>query len=228
MSTRSRGSRGPGDCLPSHLETNEALGLGPPNGCVIPLPSDAEAAVPVGGDVLDDGHVRVLRPLCLRRALLIVLLLPANDFVTVSLAVDHATPSPRPERWRIGAVVGAALSLAAVVLAESFLDLWLSRGMFGLSWSQTQTVIFLMLVFSGQATVYVVRERGHFWKSRPVRWLLAATIGDVVVISALAVGGVLMTPVGIGYVALTLAIAGAFMLVMDPVKVSVLRRFGLA
>ena len=159
--------------------------------------------------------------------LLIVLLLLANDFVTMSLAVDHARPSPQPERWRVGALVAASLVLAVVVLAESFLDLWLARGVFGLGLQQTQTLIFVMLVFSGQATVYVVRERGHFWKSRPVSWLVAATCFDVVVVSALAVGGVLMTPLALPYVLLVLAIAGAFMVVMDPLKVVVLRRLGL-
>jgi H+-transporting ATPase len=159
--------------------------------------------------------------------LLIVLLLLANDFVTMSLAVDHARPSPRPERWRVSALVSASLALATVVLAESFLDLWLARGVFHLSWPETQTLIFLMLVFSGQATVYVVRERGHFWTSRPVGWLVAATVADVIVVSALAVGGVLMTPIGLPYVLLVLGVAAAFMLVMDPVKVVALRRFGL-
>ena len=50
---------------------------------------------------------------------------------------------------------------------------------------------------------------------------------DVIVVSALAVGGVLMAPIAAGSVILALAIAVAFMLVMDPVKVAVLRRFGL-
>jgi H+-transporting ATPase len=158
---------------------------------------------------------------------LVVLLLLANDFVTMSLAVDRARPSPRPERWRIGAIVGASLALAMVVLAESFLDLWLARGVFGLTWPQTQTFIFLMLVFSGQATVYVVRERDHFWTSRPVGWLFLATAADVALVSALALGGVLMTPLGVGYVAVALAVAAAFMFVMDPLKVESLRRFGL-
>ena len=159
--------------------------------------------------------------------LLVVLLLLANDFVTMSLAVDHARPSPRPERWRVGALVSASLALAVVVLVESFLDLWLARGVFHLSWHQTQTLIFLMLVFSGQATVYVVRERSHFWKSRPARWLVAATTVDIIVVSALAIGGVLMTPLAVPYVALVFVIAVGFMFVMDPVKVVALRRFGL-
>jgi hypothetical protein len=57
--------------------------------------------------------------------------------------------------------------------------------------------------------------------------LFLATAGDVIVVSALAVGGLLMAPVAVGYVTLALAIAAAFMFVMDPVKVAVLRRFGL-
>jgi H+-transporting ATPase len=159
--------------------------------------------------------------------LLIVLLLLANDFVTMSLAVDRVRASSQPARWQVGALVGAALSLAAVVLAESFLDLWLARGVFHLSLAQAQTLIFLMLVFSGQATVYVVRERDRFWRSRPSPWLVAATTLDVLVVSFLAWRGVLMTALGLPYVALVLGIACAFMLVMDPVKIAVLRRFGL-
>jgi hypothetical protein len=50
----------------------------------------------------------------------------------------------------------------------------------------------------------------------------------MVVVSALAVGGVLMTPIAWPYVLLVLAVAGAFMLVMDPLNVVVLRRLGLA
>ncbi len=160
--------------------------------------------------------------------LLIVLLLLANDFVTMSLAVDRARPSARPARWRVGALVSASLALAVVVIGESFLDLWLARGVFHLGWHQTQTLIFLMLVFSGQATVYVVRERDHFWKSRPVGWILAATCGDVAIVTALAVGGVLMAPISAGLVAMVLGIALGFMAIMDPVKVAALRRFDLA
>ncbi|HEV2311166.1 MAG TPA: plasma-membrane proton-efflux P-type ATPase [Acidimicrobiia bacterium] len=159
--------------------------------------------------------------------LLIVLLLLANDFVTMSLAVDRVRGSSQPARWQVGALVGAALSLAVVVLAESLLDLWLARGVFHLSLAQAQTLIFLMLVFSGQATVYVVRERDRFWRSRPAAWLLAATTFDVIAVSLLAWRGVLMTALGLPYIGLVLAIAAAFMLVMDPVKVAVLRRFRL-
>lgn len=46
-------------------------------------------------------------------------------------------------------------------------------------------------------------------------------------VSALAVGGGLMTPIALPYGLLVLAVAAAFMLVMDPLKVVVVRRLGL-
>jgi H+-transporting ATPase len=155
---------------------------------------------------------------------LIVLLLFANDFVTMSLAVDRSRPSPFPDRWNIRALTSAALLLATVVVAESFLDLGLARNVFGLSLAQTQTLMFVMLVFTGQATVYVVRERERFWASRPVKWLLLATTMDVLVISWFAAAGIFMTAVPLGLVALVGVIAVAFMFVMDPIKVRTLRR----
>jgi H+-transporting ATPase len=158
---------------------------------------------------------------------LIVLLLFANDFVTMSLAVDRSRPSPFPDRWNIRALTSAALLLAGVVVAESFLDLGLARHVFGLSLAQTQTLMFVMLVFTGQATVYVVRERERFWTSRPVKWLLLATTMDVLVITWFAAAGIFMTAVPLGLVALVGVIAVAFMFVMDPIKVRTLRRLHL-
>lgn len=149
---------------------------------------------------------------------LIVLLLFANDFVTMSLATDHATPNPTPDRWQVRQLVGSAVLLAIVLLAESFLVLWLMRGTFHQSLAQTQTLVFLMLVFSGQSTVYVVRELRHFWASRPSSTMLLATAGDLLVVSTLATWGVLMTPVHPWLIAITLAVALGFMLVLDQAK----------
>ncbi len=71
----------------------------------------------------------------------IVLLLFANDFVTMSLAVDRVRPSPRPDRWRTGALTALGVGLA------------LARGVLHLPPAQVQTLMFTMLVFTGQATV---------------------------------------------------------------------------
>ncbi len=158
---------------------------------------------------------------------LIILLLFANDFVTMSIATDSVGYSSRPDRWRVGSLVASAVPLALGVLAESFLVLYLAMGVFHLTLPQTQTLVFVMLVFSGQATVYLVRQRRHFWSGAPSRWLVAATVGDLIVVTSLATFGVLMSAVELPLVLLVLAIAVVFALLMDPLKVGIFRRFGL-
>lgn len=157
----------------------------------------------------------------------IVLLLFANDFVTMSLAVDRVRPSAWPDRWRAGALTAAALVLAVGVAGQSFLDLWLARAAFHLTWGQTQTLMFVMLVVTGQATVYLVRERGRLWSSRPSPLLLVATAGDLVAVGLVARFGILMPAVSVGPMLAVLGIAAASMLALDPVKVRVVRKLGL-
>ncbi len=158
---------------------------------------------------------------------LVVLLLFANDFVTMSIATDSVGYSSRPDRWEIVPLITAAGLLALLVLAESFLVLYLTIGVFHLDLPQVQTLIFVMLVFTGQATVYLVRERRHFWAARPSNWLMATTAGDLIVVILLAIHGLLMAAVSLLLVLMVLGIAAAFMLVIDPIKVAIFRRFNL-
>jgi len=150
---------------------------------------------------------------------LIVLLLFANDFVTMAIATDRVTPAATPQRWHVQQLFALAASLALVLLVEAGVVLWLSEtGPLHLSSAQIPTVIFLMLVFSGQATVYVVRESRAFWRSRPSNLLLTATGADVVVVSLLAIMGILMAPVPVGIVLLIALLALFFMLLLDVLK----------
>ena len=158
---------------------------------------------------------------------LVVLLLFANDFVTMSIATDNVGYSRKPDRWRVAALVASAGLLALLVLGESFLVLYLAEGVFRLAWPQVQTLVFVMLVFSGQATVYLVRQRHHLWRGRPSKWLVVATVADLIVVSLLATQGLLMAAVDWPAVLAVLGIAIAFMILMDPIKIAVFARFGL-
>jgi len=57
---------------------------------------------------------------------------------------------------------------------------------------QLQTFVFDLLVFSGQFTVYVVRERRFFWASLPGKWLLTSSLADFLAISLMSVYGILI------------------------------------
>jgi H+-transporting ATPase len=149
---------------------------------------------------------------------LIVLLLFANDFVTMSLATDHVRPSRHPARWNVRHLVATSAVLALMLLVEAFLVLWGARDLLHLGWPQVRTVVFLMLVATGQATVYVVREVRSFWTSRPSTILLASTAADLVVVGLMAAAGVLMAAVPAVVVLEVFGVALVFMLALDAAK----------
>lgn len=154
---------------------------------------------------------------------LILLLLFANDFVTMSLAADRVTFSRKPDRWRIRPLVGIALVLALAWVVFCFVVFLLGRDVYHLDVPQLQTLMFLTLVFSGQATVYLVRERRHFWHSLPGHWLILSSIIDVIVVSLLATCGVLMAPVSPLLVVALIVLVGVCLLLLDILKTRLLR-----
>jgi H+-transporting ATPase len=159
--------------------------------------------------------------------LLIVLLLFTNDFVTMSIATDHVSYSPKPDRWNVRTLMLTGSVLAAFVLLLSFAVFFTARDFLGLPLRQIQTLVFLMLVATGQGNVYLIRERGHFWRSWPSRWLIGSSIADIAVVATMAVNGILMAPLRPILVAALLAVVAIYMLVLDQLKVPVFRRFGI-
>ena len=156
--------------------------------------------------------------------LLIVLLLFTNDFVTMSITTDHVSYSRKPDRWNIKILMLAGATLAALVLLLSFTVFFTGRNVLGLPLAQLQTLVFVMLVATGQGNVYLVRERGHFWQSRPSAWLAGSSIADLAVVTLMATKGVLMTPVSPLLIAELLAGVAIFLLVLDQFKVLLFRR----
>jgi H+-transporting ATPase len=159
--------------------------------------------------------------------MLVVLLLFTNDFVTMSIATDHVSFSPQPDRWNIRTLMLTAGTLAGLVLILSFTVFFIGRDTLHLPLRQLQTLVFLMLVFTGQGNVYLVRERERFWHSRPSCWLVFSSVADIVVVSLMATSGILMAPISWTLVASLLIIVMIFLFVIDGVKVHIFRRFGV-
>jgi len=115
--------------------------------------------------------------------LLIVMLLFTNDFVTMSIATDHVAASPTPDRWHIRSLMLAGIILGSLVPASVLRAVFLWARFLGLALPQLQTLVFVTLVFTGQGMVYLVRERCHFWHSRPSRWMILSSIVDVSIVA---------------------------------------------
>ena len=154
--------------------------------------------------------------------LLVLLLLFANDFVTMSLASDRVRSSPKPDRWNVRTLVLSSLVVAGAWLVYIFAVYLIGHAM-QLSYPTLQTLDFLGLVFSGLANVILVRERGHLWASRPGNFLLWASMADIVVVSLLARMGWLMSPLPLSITAILLGATALYTLLLDQIKVPLLR-----
>ncbi|MFZ1139131.1 MAG: plasma-membrane proton-efflux P-type ATPase [Candidatus Sulfotelmatobacter sp.] len=156
--------------------------------------------------------------------LLIVLLLFTNDFVTMSIATDTVSYSPQPDRWHIRSLVLVGLVLGSLVLVLSFGIFLAGRYWLQLPLPQLQTLVFVTLVFTGQGTVYLVRQRHHFWKSRPSKWLLLSSAADITVVSVLATCGILMEAIRAQMVFTVLIVSACYLVAIDLVKIGLLRK----
>ncbi|MGC8627075.1 MAG: plasma-membrane proton-efflux P-type ATPase [Acidimicrobiales bacterium] len=155
--------------------------------------------------------------------LLVVLLLLTNNIATMSLATDRVGTPRYPERWTVRSLLIASVGLSLPILALSFGVWFAGADGLGLGVPALQTLTFVWLVTSAQATIYSVRERHHFWHSAPSLWLAASSALDLVVVVVLAWQGWLMTPIGGAALGLGVGAGFAFLLVADVMKTTTFR-----
>lgn len=151
-------------------------------------------------------------------ATLIVLLLFTNDFVTMTIATDRVQPAPRPQRWAVRRLVGAAALFAVLSLTFSFSFYWWARDTQELGAAQLQTVVFLLLVFTNQACIYVLRGDGRLWSFAPGRWMVIASGCDLIAVALCARFGVLMAALPWGLIAVQLGAVILFAMILDQAK----------
>lgn len=156
--------------------------------------------------------------------MLMVLMMVTGDFLAMSSSTDNVRPSPRPSVWRIGRlfVAGVIMGLVDLMFCAGCLTTGYCILGFGIGALRTMSVV--TLVFSGQAVLYVSREREHLWSSRPGRWLVVSSVVDVAIVSLLAANGILMTALPIIVLVGLLAAAAVFALALDAVKLLLFAR----
>jgi len=156
---------------------------------------------------------------------LIVLLLFTNDFVTMTIATDRVQPAAKPQHWQVRRLMAAATLFGILSLLFTFSVYWWIRTTQGLDAPQMQTVVFLLLVFTNQACIYVLRTDGRLWSFAPGRWMLLASTGDIVLVSLLATLGWLMAALPAPLVAGLIAASALFAVLLDQAKRVIFPRF---
>ena len=159
--------------------------------------------------------------------MLMVLILFLNDFLTMSISTDRMGFSPRPNRWKTRGILLCATVLAACKLMFSLgVFLW-GHYVLALDMRHLQTLTFAALILSSQAGVYLLRERGHFWRSPPSRFLVGSSVLGLGVMAAFVLGGILMPPISPLLLLGIAAIGGVYFSGLDWVKVWLFRRLDL-
>jgi H+-transporting ATPase len=153
---------------------------------------------------------------------LMVLLFMTNDFLSMSLTTDRASPASSPSVWRMGGITRAAAVLGACKLAFSTSILAFGKFRLGLGVGELQTLAFATLVAGNQAVLYVLRERRSMWSSRPGNWVVASSAVDIGIASILVLTGTLMTSLPWEFLAALLIAGIGFTLILDRIKLLVM------
>ncbi|MDD5406072.1 MAG: plasma-membrane proton-efflux P-type ATPase [Sulfurovaceae bacterium] len=156
---------------------------------------------------------------------LLVLLVFVTDAATMSLSTDRVTPSLIPERWAVRSMIMRSLGFVALLILLSATVWWVAVVVLRLSIAQSQTLIFVWLVFgSTQANLYSMRTRGYFWeKPHPGRWIILATILDLGIVTLMATQGWLMAPIPLSLIGGLLLLAILFLASADLLKLGLMR-----
>jgi H+-transporting ATPase len=158
-----------------------------------------------------------------------VLLLFLGDFVSMSISTDNVRSSLKPDTFDMRRLFGVSGSLGILMTIESAIFAVPALSYFGLigNVEKIYTFGFAYLNLVGVSTLMIVRERNHFWKSRPSKFLSITVLAEVLFVIAISVLGVLeLAP--LGYVPV-LAILGYALLttflINDAIKVYLIRKF---
>ena len=151
-------------------------------------------------------------------AVMIVMLALLNDGAILSIAYDNVHYKNAPEAWNMRLVLGIATVLGIVGPIAAFGLFFLTDRVFHLDHPHIQTMMYLMLSVAGHLTIFQTRTRGPFWSIRPARILWMAVLGTQMLATAIAVFGVLVTPIGWGWAAFVWGYALVWFFLTDPVK----------
>ena len=158
-----------------------------------------------------------------------VLLLFLGDFVSMSISTDNVRASLKPDTFDMRRLFGVSGSLGVLMIIESAIFAVPALSYFGLigNVEEIYTFGFAYLNLAGVFTLMIVRERNHFWNSRPSRFLSITVLAEILLVIAISILGILeLAPLGymsvlsiLGYTLLTT------FLINDPIKVYLIHKF---
>ena len=156
-----------------------------------------------------------------------VLLVFANDFVSMTLATDNVKSTSNPNKWNVRNIILASLVPALFYVLGDIIVILIGIHYFHLQWSNLTTLVMLSFIFNSQFRILIVRERNHFWSSLPGKGLLISSASAIIGISLISLFGILIPPLSLIVVLTVLGLSALFTFGIDFPKYWMFRKFGL-
>jgi H+-transporting ATPase len=151
-------------------------------------------------------------------AFAIILYFFLTDFVKIALSTDNFKWSKKPDTWNINGAVKASAILGLLVILESFGLLYVVLNCFHVALGDPALYTFTLeiLFYSAMFLIFNVRERRHFWDSKPSKTLIAVIIISIIVATGIVTVGIPdLTPVPLTQTLLVMSLSAAFSLVVN-------------
>jgi len=160
-----------------------------------------------------------------------LLMIFMTDFVKISLSTDNVKWSDKPAKWNISGLAKIGIAVGLTMTLEAFGILYIGLHYFNLNADNEalSTFSFEILLFFALFSIFVVREKGHFWQSAPSKTLLIILIADIML-------GIILSSFGLlGFKAISLeetlvvfaCTAVSSFIINDLVKVMLFKKFPL-
>jgi len=116
-----------------------------------------------------------------------------TDFVKISLSTDNVKPSTKPSKWNINGLAKIGIVIGLIMTIEAFGLLYIGLNYFNLLLDNEalSTFCFEILLFFALFSIFVVREKKHFWHSAPSKTLLLIIAADMILAITLSTFGLL-------------------------------------
>jgi len=157
----------------------------------------------------------------------IALLIFANDFVTMSLATDNVEYTSNPDKWDVSKITLAAFFIGLMLVVEGIIAVFVGTNYFDLDYQKLQTFVLLLLVFTSQFQIYILRDRRFFWSSLPGKALLLSTSMTVILFILFGLYGIFIPSLTPDQILFVLVFSFIFTFGIDLPKNKIFKRFGL-
>jgi H+-transporting ATPase len=152
-----------------------------------------------------------------------------TDFVKLSLSTDNVETSEGPAKWNINGLAKIGIVIGILMTLEAFGLLYFGLKYFELSEDNhaLSTFTFEILLFFALFSIFVVREKNHFWHSAPSKMLLFIILADMVlgvVFSSFGLLGLKEIPSTLTFIVISYTAVFSF-IINDLIKVVLLKKW---